>query len=102
MTQGEMARKLGCDRKTIINYEVGVSDIRVTRMFIWLKSCKVDNRALLMQVKQIREQAKENGKAKLQDAISIFLVTIQLWVPEVIAPIYLVVLAIAYVVSLCK
>ncbi|TMP45212.1 hypothetical protein CWB96_03730 [Pseudoalteromonas citrea] len=102
ISQGEMASKLGCDRKTVINYEVGATDIRVTRMFIWLKCCKVDVGALVSQVKQIREHDKNNAKAKLQDVISILLITIQLWAPVVVTPIYLTALAIAMIVGMYK
>ncbi|AUJ69005.1 helix-turn-helix domain-containing protein [Pseudoalteromonas sp. NC201] len=33
ISQEQMAKKLGCDRKTISNYELDVSDIRSKQLF---------------------------------------------------------------------
>ncbi|BBN80505.1 hypothetical protein PA25_04900 [Pseudoalteromonas sp. A25] len=67
ISQDAMAKKLKCDRKTIINYELGVSDIRSKQLFMWLVYCKIDSGSLLNEIKQIRDQVNSKQKPNLQD-----------------------------------
>ncbi|CAM4048960.1 helix-turn-helix domain-containing protein [Pseudoalteromonas byunsanensis] len=67
ISQEAMAKKLRCDRKTIINYELGVSDIRSKQLFMWLLYCKIDSGSLLSEIKQIRDQVNSKEKPNLQD-----------------------------------
>ncbi|NOU51712.1 helix-turn-helix transcriptional regulator [Pseudoalteromonas sp. JBTF-M23] len=67
ISQEAMAKKLKCDRKTIINYELGVSDIRSKQLFMWLVYCKIDSGSLLNEIKQIRDQVNGKQKPNLQD-----------------------------------
>ncbi|WP_105167429.1 helix-turn-helix domain-containing protein [Pseudoalteromonas sp. T1lg23B] len=67
ISQEAMAKKLKCDRKTIINYELGVSDIRSKQLFMWLLYCKIDSGSLLSEIKQIRDQVNSKEKPNLQD-----------------------------------
>ncbi|WP_046004687.1 helix-turn-helix domain-containing protein [Pseudoalteromonas rubra] len=53
ISQELMAKKLECDRKTISNYEQGVSDIKSKQLFRWLMLCKIDTRSLLNQIKSV-------------------------------------------------
>lgn len=56
ISQKEMAAKLGVDRRTVSNYELGVSQIRVGELFSWLYYCKIDTSTVLSQVKIVREK----------------------------------------------
>jgi DNA-binding XRE family transcriptional regulator len=94
ITQQTMAHRLGVDRKTIINYELGVSDIPSKKLFSWLTYCKLDTSVLLTQIKSIREQAKNNGTAKLLDFITVAFIFSQLWSPDIITQIYLYLLVV--------
>jgi transcriptional regulator with XRE-family HTH domain len=94
ITQQTMAHRLGVDRKTIMNYELGVSDIPSKKLFSWLTYCKLDTSVLLTQIKSIREQAKNNGTAKLLDFITVAFIFSQLWSPEIITQIYLYLLVV--------
>ncbi|TMP45206.1 XRE family transcriptional regulator [Pseudoalteromonas citrea] len=67
ISQDRMAKKLNCDRKTIINYELGVSDIRSKQLFMWLVYCKIDSGSLLNEIKQIRDHVNQTKKPRLQD-----------------------------------
>ena len=67
ISQEKMAKKLDCDRKTIINYELGVSDIRSKQLFMWLVYCKIDSGSLLNEIKQIRDQVNRTKTSRLQD-----------------------------------
>ncbi|MBQ4846578.1 MULTISPECIES: helix-turn-helix domain-containing protein [Pseudoalteromonas] len=67
ISQDTMAKKLKCDRKTVINYELGVSDIRSKQLFMWLVYCKIDSGSLLNEIKQIRDQVNRTKNPSLQD-----------------------------------
>ncbi|WP_234401224.1 helix-turn-helix domain-containing protein [Pseudoalteromonas sp. T1lg23B] len=97
ITQQEMCKKLGCDRKTIINYELGVSDIPSKKLFRWLQCCKLDLGVLLGQIKAIRDDANDSGRAKILDFVTIGFVLSQLWSPMIITPIYLVLIGICII-----
>jgi DNA-binding XRE family transcriptional regulator len=100
ITQQMMAHRLGVDRKTIINYELGVSDIPSKKLFSWLTYCKLDTSVLLTQIKSIREDAKSSGKAKLLDFVTVAFIFSQLWSPEIMTQsyLYLLVVCTAYAV----
>lgn len=55
-TQAQMASKLSCDRKTIINYELGVGEPKMGQLLKWLMICKVDIKPLLKQIDNIRNK----------------------------------------------
>ncbi|CAM4106581.1 MULTISPECIES: helix-turn-helix domain-containing protein [Pseudoalteromonas] len=67
ISQEQMARKLECDRKTISNYEFGVSDIRSKELFKWFLYCKIDVDSLLNQIKGLNDEVSCSEKSKLQD-----------------------------------
>lgn len=67
ISQDVMAKKLDCDRKTISNYELGVSDIRSKQLFKWFVSCKVDAGALINQIKQISSEVNSSKSMELPD-----------------------------------
>ncbi|TMP39688.1 helix-turn-helix domain-containing protein [Pseudoalteromonas rubra] len=67
ISQELMARKLECDRKTISNYEQGVSDIKSKQLFRWLMLCKIDTRSLLNEIRQISGSLNRYDASKLQD-----------------------------------
>ncbi|WP_259386303.1 helix-turn-helix transcriptional regulator [Pseudoalteromonas sp. MSK9-3] len=94
ISQQGMSKKLDCDRRTIHNYELGVSDIPSARLFQWFKYCKLDISVLLNQIKAVRGEASKNGTAKLLDVISVVLILSPLWSHSIITPIYLCLLAI--------
>lgn len=94
ISQQGMSKKLDCDRRTIHNYELGVSDIPSARLFQWFKYCKLDLSVLLNQVKSIRGESSSNGRSKLIDAISIILLFSPLWSHVIVTPIYLLLLAV--------
>ncbi|WP_046003607.1 helix-turn-helix domain-containing protein [Pseudoalteromonas rubra] len=56
ISQKDMAAKLNVDRKTISNYELDVSQIRVGELFSWFYYCKIDTSMVLSQVKTVREK----------------------------------------------
>ncbi|MCF6437759.1 helix-turn-helix transcriptional regulator, partial [Pseudoalteromonas sp. MMG022] len=89
ITQQDMCKKLGCDRKTIINYELGVSDIPSKKLFRWLQCCKLDLGVLLGQIKAIREDAHDSGRAKVLDFVTMGFVLSQFWSHIIVIPIYL-------------
>ncbi|WP_234401225.1 helix-turn-helix domain-containing protein [Pseudoalteromonas sp. T1lg23B] len=89
ITQQEMCKKLGCDRKTIINYELGVSDIPSKKLFRWLQCCKLDLGVLLGQIKAIRDGAHDSSKAKLLDFVTVAFILSQFWSQVIVTPIYL-------------
>ncbi|OHU89217.1 MULTISPECIES: helix-turn-helix domain-containing protein [Pseudoalteromonas] len=60
ISQKEMAKKLGVDRKTISNYELGVIQIRVGELFSWFYYCKIDTSTVLSQVRVVREKMDSN------------------------------------------
>ncbi|TMP73935.1 XRE family transcriptional regulator, partial [Pseudoalteromonas ruthenica] len=39
ISQTDMANKLNCDRRTIINYEQGVCEPKSSQLFRWLDVC---------------------------------------------------------------
>ncbi|WP_125779265.1 helix-turn-helix domain-containing protein [Pseudoalteromonas rubra] len=61
ISQELMAKKLECDRKTISNYEQGVSDIKSKQLFRWLMLCKIDTRSLLNQIKSVGGDLSSNS-----------------------------------------
>ncbi|MBQ4850728.1 helix-turn-helix transcriptional regulator [Pseudoalteromonas sp. MMG012] len=67
ISQEAMAKKLECDRKTIINYELGVSDIRSKLLFMWFMYCKVDMGAFLSEIKKVRKQVNGTEGISLDD-----------------------------------
>ncbi|TMO54278.1 helix-turn-helix domain-containing protein [Pseudoalteromonas aurantia] len=67
ISQDAMAKKLKCDRKTIINYELDVSDIRSKQLFLWFLYCKINAGSLLNEIKQIRDITNSKEKPNLQD-----------------------------------
>ncbi|WP_335339077.1 MULTISPECIES: helix-turn-helix domain-containing protein [Pseudoalteromonas] len=67
ISQELMAKKLECDRKTISNYEQGVSDIKSRQLFRWLMLCKIDTRSLLNEIRQISGSLNRHDASKLQD-----------------------------------
>ncbi|WP_335339072.1 helix-turn-helix domain-containing protein [Pseudoalteromonas rubra] len=67
ISQELMARKLECDRKTISNYELGVSDIKSKQLFLWFMHCKIDTRTLLNQIRLISSNMNSTNESKLQD-----------------------------------
>ena len=89
ITQQAMSKKLSCDRRTIHNYELGVSDIPASRFFQWLSYCKLDVGVLLNQIKEIRGEASRNGTSKLLNLISVILLLSPLWGPDIITSLYL-------------
>ncbi|TMP45209.1 hypothetical protein CWB96_03750 [Pseudoalteromonas citrea] len=92
ITQQGMSKKLDCDRRTIHNYELGVSDIPSARLFQWFKYCKLDISVLLNQIKAVRGEASKNGTSKLLDVISVILIFSSIWSADIITPIYLLIL----------
>jgi transcriptional regulator with XRE-family HTH domain len=56
ITQAKMASKLSCDRKTIINYELGVGEPKMGQLFKWLVICRVDVKPLTSQISKIRDK----------------------------------------------
>ena len=50
-----MAKKLDCDRRTIINYEQGVCEPKSSQLFCWLHTCKIDLKPLLVQIRNFKE-----------------------------------------------
>ena len=89
ITQQAMSKKLSCDRRTIHNYELGVSDIPASRFFQWLSYCKLDVGVLLNQIKEIRGEASRNGTSKLLNLISVILLLSPLWSPDIVTSLYL-------------
>ncbi|CAM4232043.1 MULTISPECIES: helix-turn-helix transcriptional regulator [Pseudoalteromonas] len=67
ISQEQMAKKLGCDRKTISNYELDVSDIRSKQLFQWFMFCKIDAKSLLNQIKELSSTMNGSEKTKIQD-----------------------------------
>lgn len=67
ISQETMSKKLECDRKTISNYELGVSDIRSKELFKWLLYCKIDTDSLLNQIRGLNCDVSSSSKSKLQD-----------------------------------
>ncbi|QTL37433.1 helix-turn-helix domain-containing protein [Pseudoalteromonas viridis] len=67
ISQELMAKKLECDRKTISNYEQGVSDIKSKQLFRWLMLCKIDTKSMLNQIRQISGGVDSAKGSKLQD-----------------------------------
>ncbi|MBE0370968.1 hypothetical protein PAUR_b1114 [Pseudoalteromonas aurantia 208] len=49
-----MAKKLDCDRKTVINYEQGVCEPKTSQLFQWLSVCKIDLKPLAAQLQNIK------------------------------------------------
>lgn len=49
ISQIDMAKKLDCDRRTIINYEQGVCEPKTSQLFRWLSACKIDLKPLASQ-----------------------------------------------------
>ncbi|MBQ4850717.1 helix-turn-helix transcriptional regulator [Pseudoalteromonas sp. MMG012] len=86
ISQQGMSKKLKCDRKTIHNYEIGVSDIPSSRLFQWLTFCKLDLSVLLNQVKAVRGEASKNGQSKLLDIMSVILLFSPLWSHLIVTP----------------
>ena len=93
ITQQGMSKKLECDRRTIHNYELGVSDIPSSRLFQWLKFCKLDLGSLLNQIKEVRSESSINGTSKLLDFMSAIIIFGTLWNYLIAAPLYLLLLA---------
>ncbi|TMO75807.1 helix-turn-helix transcriptional regulator [Pseudoalteromonas aurantia] len=56
ITQAQMASKLSCDRKTIINYELGVGEPKMGQLFKWLVICRIDVKPLTSQISKIRDK----------------------------------------------
>lgn len=56
ITQAQMASKLSCDRKTIINYELGVGEPKMGQLFKWLVICRVDVKPVINQIAGIRDK----------------------------------------------
>ncbi|MBQ4844720.1 helix-turn-helix transcriptional regulator [Pseudoalteromonas sp. MMG005] len=54
ISQTEMAKKLDCDRKTVINYEQGVCELKTSQLFRWLSICKIDLKPLAAQLQNIK------------------------------------------------
>ncbi|MBQ4862688.1 helix-turn-helix transcriptional regulator [Pseudoalteromonas sp. MMG013] len=94
ISQQGMSKKLKCDRKTIHNYEIGVSDIPSSRLFQWLTFCKLDLSILLNQVKAVRGEASKNGQSKLLDIMSVILLFSPLWSHLIVTPLYLLLLGV--------
>ncbi|WP_249348581.1 helix-turn-helix domain-containing protein [Pseudoalteromonas citrea] len=101
ITQQTMANRLDVDRKTIINYELGVSDIPSKKLFSWLRYCKLDTAVLLKQIKNIREDAKNSGKAKLLDFVTLAFIFSQLWNPDIVTQLYLFLLVVCTAYAVC-
>lgn len=93
ISQETMSKKLECDRKTVINYELGVSDIPSKKLFRWFQCCQLDFSALLRQIKEVRNQTY-NNKSKLIDFISLVLLISLVLGPKVTAEIYMAIIAI--------
>ncbi|TMO61243.1 hypothetical protein CWC18_12040 [Pseudoalteromonas aurantia] len=55
ISQTDMAKKLNCDRRTIINYEQGVCEPKASQLFRWLDVCKIDLKPLAAQLRNIKE-----------------------------------------------
>ncbi|MBQ4844721.1 helix-turn-helix transcriptional regulator [Pseudoalteromonas sp. MMG005] len=55
ISQTEMAKKLDCDRKTVINYEQGVCEPKTSQLFRWLNLCKIDLKPLASQIRNFKE-----------------------------------------------
>ncbi|TMO61240.1 hypothetical protein CWC18_12025 [Pseudoalteromonas aurantia] len=55
ISQTDMAKKLDCDRRTIINYEQGVCEPKASQLFRWLSVCKIDLKPLAAQVRSTKE-----------------------------------------------
>ncbi|MBQ4864643.1 helix-turn-helix transcriptional regulator [Pseudoalteromonas sp. MMG013] len=55
ISQTEMAKKLDCDRKTVINYEQGVCEPKTSQLFRWLNVCKIDLKPLAIQIRNFKE-----------------------------------------------
>jgi len=55
ISQTDMAKKLDCDRRTIINYEQGVCEPKASQLFRWLSVCKIDLKPLVSQFQHFKE-----------------------------------------------
>ncbi|TMO61241.1 hypothetical protein CWC18_12030 [Pseudoalteromonas aurantia] len=55
ISQTDMAKKLDCDRRTIINYEQGVCEPKASQLFRWLSVCKIDLKPLASQLQHFKE-----------------------------------------------
>ncbi|MBQ4846581.1 helix-turn-helix transcriptional regulator [Pseudoalteromonas sp. MMG005] len=102
ISQQGMSKKLKCDRKTIHNYEIGVSDIPSSRLFQWLTFCKLDLSILLNQVKAVRGEASKNGQSKLLDIMSVILLFSPLWSHLIVTPLYLLLLGVCAAYSVYR
>ncbi|KAF7764428.1 hypothetical protein PCIT_b0427 [Pseudoalteromonas citrea] len=76
ISQVDMAAKLNCDRKTVINYEQGYFEPKVSVLLNWLSICKIDIKPLLEQVKNFRN-------------VTAVLLTLSYFGPSIISPIYI-------------
>jgi transcriptional regulator with XRE-family HTH domain len=54
ISQIDMAKKLECDRRTIINYEQGVCEPKASQFFKWLHFCNVNLKPLIEQLHNIK------------------------------------------------
>ncbi|TMP42279.1 hypothetical protein CWB96_17845 [Pseudoalteromonas citrea] len=54
ISQTDMAKKLDCDRRTIINYEQGVCEPKTSQLFRWLSVCKIDLKPLAAQLQGMK------------------------------------------------
>ncbi|MCF6434536.1 helix-turn-helix transcriptional regulator [Pseudoalteromonas sp. MMG022] len=89
ISQQAMSQKLECDRKTVINYELGVSDIPSKLLFKWFQCCKLDLSALMNQIKAVRGEASGNGQSNLLDFVTLVLILSPLWGPKIMMEIYI-------------
>ncbi|TMP42277.1 hypothetical protein CWB96_17835 [Pseudoalteromonas citrea] len=55
ISQTDMAKKLDCDRRTIINYEQGVCEPKTSQLFSWLSACNIDLKPLASQLQHFKE-----------------------------------------------
>ncbi|KAF7764427.1 hypothetical protein PCIT_b0426 [Pseudoalteromonas citrea] len=54
ISQTDMAKKLDCDRRTIINYEQGVCEPKTSQLFRWLSACNIDLKPLAAQLQGMK------------------------------------------------
>lgn len=87
ISQIDMAKKLGCDRRTIINYEQGTSEPKVKRLLNWLSLCKINVSPILEQINKVKN-------------ISLLIFTVSYFNPNIVSPIYISTLFIALIFSI--
>ncbi|TMO61226.1 helix-turn-helix transcriptional regulator [Pseudoalteromonas aurantia] len=89
ISQTDMAKKLDCDRRTIINYEQGVCEPKASQLFRWLSACKIDLKPLASQL-----QAMKNS--------TFILLTVAYFTPDIMMSSYVAILGLFLVFGIFR